>query len=77
MSDEDFEKPNQYQLKQIHQEKLNLTHLTTEVQKLTSQGFPEKRAKEIYALSQVTSFFKNHYQTPLLPGYKPELWIKF
>ncbi|RZI47065.1 hypothetical protein [Candidatus Finniella inopinata] len=70
MSDKDFEKPDHYQLKQIHQEKLNLNRQKTEVQKLMAQGFPEKRAKEIHAQNQVALFFEKQLITPLVPAWK-------
>ena len=64
------EKQIHYRLKQLHQKKLNLDELQAGIETLTQQGFPLKRAREIYAQEQKAKVFAKKYKSELLPVSK-------
>jgi hypothetical protein len=66
--EEALEKETAYKLIQLHQTKLDPNALQTEVEKLTQQGFPLKRAREIYAQGQIGNFFATKYNPGLFPA---------
>ncbi|WP_165380268.1 hypothetical protein [Candidatus Finniella inopinata] len=56
------EKQNTYSLKSLSEGKVDLDHFQVETKSLIEQGFPEKRAKEIYAHEQIKKIFRKKFR---------------